>query len=114
MNWLRRIFLRLFGLLDPPAMGGDRESQLLAFLLSTPRASGAQMARATGLGSGALYSMLYKFEEGGWVTSEWGDEPGYPRRRLYDLTENGKLAANYFVHAGETPCDSSVKRNGVI
>jgi len=59
--------------------------------------SGADISRATGIGSGTLYPLLDRFESSGWLTSKWEEvEPqkvGRPRRRLYKLTGEGERAA---------------------
>lgn len=50
----------------------------------------------TGLASGTVYPILRRFEEAGWVSSEWEDadprQEGRPRRRHYSLTDNGNAA----------------------
>jgi hypothetical protein len=49
-------------------------------------ASGAVIAKETGLASGSLYPILKRLEDAGWLSSEWekGDpsELGRPRRRF--------------------------------
>jgi PadR family transcriptional regulator len=70
--------------------------KVLRFLLETPREgrSGAEMAKATKVGSGTLYPMLARLEAAGWLTSEWEaidpSEAGRPRRRFYKLTAVGQ------------------------
>jgi DNA-binding PadR family transcriptional regulator len=70
--------------------------KVLRFLLETPREgrSGAQMSKATKVGSGTLYPMLARLETAGWLTSEWEvidpSEAGRPRRRFYKLTALGQ------------------------
>jgi PadR family transcriptional regulator len=70
--------------------------KVLRFLLETPREgrSGAEMAKATRVGSGTLYPMLARLEAAGWLTSEWEvidpKEAGRPRRRFYRLTAVGQ------------------------
>ena len=50
----------------------------------------------TGLPSGTVYPILRRFEEAGWVESEWEDvdphREGRPRRRHYALTAAGTAA----------------------
>ena len=47
--------------------------KVLRFLMETPREgrSGAEMSKATKVGSGTLYPMLARLEAAGWLTSEW-------------------------------------------
>jgi PadR family transcriptional regulator len=51
----------------------------------------------TGLPSGTVYPLLRKFEDQGWVGSNWepageASERGRPRRRNYELTDEGHAA----------------------
>jgi DNA-binding PadR family transcriptional regulator len=70
--------------------------KVLRFLMETPREgrSGAEMSKATKVGSGTLYPMLARLEAAGWLTSEWEvidpTEAGRPRRRFYRLTAVGQ------------------------
>jgi len=70
--------------------------KVLRFLLEKPREgrSGAEMSKATKVGSGTLYPMLARLEAAGWLTSEWEAidprEAGRPRRRFYKLTALGQ------------------------
>ncbi|MEA2878316.1 MAG: PadR family transcriptional regulator, regulatory protein PadR [Hyphomicrobiales bacterium] len=70
--------------------------KVLRFLMETPREgrSGAEMSKATKVGSGTLYPMLARLEAAGWLTSEWEvidpSEAGRPRRRFYRLTAVGQ------------------------
>lgn len=74
--------------------------KVLRFLMETPRdgRSGAEMSKATKVGSGTLYPMLARLETAGWLTSEWEvidpSEAGRPRRRFYRLTGNGQRNAH--------------------
>jgi PadR family transcriptional regulator PadR len=73
-----------------------RGLRVLKFLIDAPleERSGADMAKATGTGSGTLYPLLARLEEAGWLTSRWEDidprEAGRPIRRLYKLTGVGQ------------------------
>ena len=73
--------------------------KVLRFLMETPREgrSGAEMSKATKVGSGTLYPMLARLEAAGWLTSEWEmidpSEAGRPRRRFYRLTAVGQNSA---------------------
>lgn len=70
--------------------------KVLRFLMETPREgrSGAEMSKATKVGSSTLYPMLARLETAGWLTSEWEvidpSEAGRPRRRFYRLTAVGQ------------------------
>jgi PadR family transcriptional regulator PadR len=70
--------------------------KVLRFLLEKPREgrSGAEMSKATKVGSGTLYPMLARLESAGWLSSEWEEidpsEAGRPRRRFYKLTAVGQ------------------------
>lgn len=74
--------------------------KILRFLLEKPREgrSGAEMSKATRVGSGTLYPMLARLETAGWLTSEWEaidpSEAGRPRRRFYKLTGVGQRHAH--------------------
>src|SRR5438445_8750342 len=65
---------------------------------SGKRLSGADITRATGVTSGTLYPLLYRYEDAGWLKSEWeivdASAVGRPRQRLYTLTGKGKRAAS--------------------
>jgi DNA-binding PadR family transcriptional regulator len=55
---------------------------------------GLQICAAAGLPSGTIHPILARLEhEHGWLTSHWEDitpaEEGRPRRRYYQLTEDG-------------------------
>src|SRR5277367_6340427 len=59
--------------------------------------SGAEISRATSVGSGTLYPMLARMEAAGWLSSEWEtinpSKEGRPRRRFYKLTGVGQRTA---------------------
>jgi PadR family transcriptional regulator PadR len=77
----------------------ERGLRVLRFMIEQPRAShsGAEIAKATKVGSGTLYPLLARLEVAGWFTSQWEDvdphEAGRPRRRLYKLTGVGQRRA---------------------
>jgi DNA-binding MarR family transcriptional regulator len=58
---------------------------------------GSEVMKVTGLASGTLYPILFRFEDAGFLTSRWEtDDPvvlGRPRRRFYKLTPKGAQAA---------------------
>jgi DNA-binding PadR family transcriptional regulator len=74
--------------------------KVLRLLLEKPREgrSGAEIAKATNVGSGTLYPMLARLESAGWLSSEWElidpHEAGRPRRRFYRLTALGQSTAH--------------------
>ena len=81
---------------DPDVRLTQPTLKVLRYLLEKPREgrSGAQMSKATKVGSGTLYPMLARLEAAGWLTSEWEavdpSEAGRPRRRFYKLTAVGQ------------------------
>ncbi|QXJ19952.1 helix-turn-helix transcriptional regulator [Actinomadura graeca] len=59
---------------------------------------GLEMMQATGLPSGTVYPIITRLEQCGWITSHWEDPSehemqGRPRRRYYQLTQEGTEAA---------------------
>jgi transcriptional regulator len=42
------------------------------------------------VGQGSLYPALYRLEDQGWITSEWGTSPDGRRAKFYTLTAGGK------------------------
>jgi PadR family transcriptional regulator PadR len=85
--------------MDEDVRLSERGLRVLRFLIDRPRVSrsGAEIAKATGTGSGTLYPMLARLEAAKWLTSRWEDvnprEVGRPRRRLYMLTGVGQRRA---------------------
>lgn len=81
-------------------MGGPRmtlQTQLvLRALLEDPAKQryGLELCELVGLPSGTIYPILARLEQVGWVHSTWEDpvvhvEAGRPRRRFYQITEDG-------------------------
>jgi len=74
--------------------------KVLRMLLDHPSEpqSGADIARATKLGSGTLYPLLNRLEKASWLLSEWetaeASELGRPRKRFYRLSGSGRSAAH--------------------
>jgi PadR family transcriptional regulator PadR len=60
---------------------------------------GLQLVKATQLKSGTVYPILDRLEELGWVSSYWEQETerSGARRRLYELTRDGRTAAETLV-----------------
>lgn len=58
---------------------------------------GLEIIKEAGLPSGTIYPLLARLEDEGWLSSEWEQinerEEGRRRRRLYQLTGLGQLAA---------------------
>ena len=85
--------------MDQEVRLSERGLRVLRFMIEQPRAShsGAEIAKATKVGSGTLYPLLARLEAAGWFTSQWEDvdphEAGRPRRRLYKLTGVGQRRA---------------------
>lgn len=56
---------------------------------------GLQVIKQSGRPAGSVYPILERLESIGWLSSSWeadGERPG-PRRRYYELTEDGAPAA---------------------
>src|ERR1700683_5361010 len=39
---------------------------------------------------GSLYPCLYRMEEKGWITAQWGKSDNYRRAKFYSLTRSGR------------------------
>ena len=42
------------------------------------------------VGQGSLYPALYRLEDRGWLTAEWGTSPEGKRAKFYTLTHEGR------------------------
>jgi DNA-binding PadR family transcriptional regulator len=79
---------------DSPRLTGPT-LKVLGALIQAPIEgfSGADLSKATAVPSGTLYPILIRFENAGWLASEWevGDpaQLGRPRKRLYIFTTVG-------------------------
>ena len=64
----------------------------------TQKLCGAEVHRLTKVSIGTLYPILFRFEEAGWLDSEWEDidpkEAKRPRKRFYWLTRTGLTRAS--------------------
>ena len=64
---------------------------------ATKPRSGADLMKATQIGSGTMYPLLARLDAAGWIEGQWEDvapsEAGRPRRRLYVLTMAGRARA---------------------
>ena len=56
---------------------------------------GLLVIKSSGRPAGSVYPILERLETSGWVTSSWeeDDSRSGPRRRYYELTEDGAVAA---------------------
>jgi len=74
---------------------------LSALLDSGTSTWGLAVIKASGRPAGSVYPILDRLEKSGWVSSDWGDEPDRPgpRRRYYEFTTDGALAARGLVNA---------------
>jgi len=63
--------------------------------IADPGLSGSRLSQRTGLGPLALYPLLDRFEDDGWIHGYWEQFPpdGQARRRFYRLTDAGLRAA---------------------
>lgn len=87
---------------------------LQALLESTDPSWGLRLVGQTGRPAGSVYPILARLEEGGWVASHWDeDERRGPRRRLYELTQEGRLSAAELVAAAPT-CRAPLARARVV
>lgn len=89
------------------------ERQILAVILlrqalNMESPSGWPLMRATRLSSGAVYTALARLEGAGLVAGEWEERvDGKPRRRLYRVTDEGRILARarvrHWLDGKETP-----------
>ncbi len=74
-------------------------ARVLSVMLANPKAEhyGLSVLREADLSSGSLYPILRRLEQARWLTSSWeavdAAEAGRPRRRYYQLTGEGVVAA---------------------
>jgi len=70
-------------------------ADVLDALLSSGSVWGLRIVKTTGRPAGSVYPILERLERAGWVASVWEDDPARsgPRRRLYELTTDGRAAA---------------------
>ena len=75
------------------------------FLLSLQGSStyGLEIGKGTGLGSASVYSVLDRFEEYGWLESEWESNNSRKgaRRRMYSVTQRGTRELQLLVSAAQ-------------
>lgn len=65
---------------------------VLQALAQSDETWGLSVVRSSGRPTGTVYPILQRLETYGWVDSRWDDAPRPgPRRRLYRLTDVGRL-----------------------
>lgn len=77
---------------------------------------GLRVIAASGRSPGTVYPALERLEVAGWVSSQWDTDesrPG-PRRRYYELTADGALAATRTIAAFDARAKRSVTRPAVV
>ncbi len=62
---------------------------------------GLAIIKTSGRPAGSVYPILERLERAGWVSSRWEDDPSRtgPRRRFYELTDEGAAAARVAIAA---------------
>lgn len=105
----RRCLAYVDFLLMAPRLTQQSLKILKAFLSDTSKAqTGADLMRVTGLPSGTVYPILFRFERAGLLTSEWADEEAQfakPRRRLYRISAEGAAVARTALAELTSPYD---------
>ncbi|GAB3895648.1 PadR family transcriptional regulator [Microbispora bryophytorum] len=86
--------------MSPPIRMTSTTRAVLEVLLAAARQDvatyGLEVCKATGLGSGTVYPILTRLERIGWVRARWEESDAElrgPRRRLYELTGEGRAQA---------------------
>lgn len=82
--------------MDSLARLGAATVDVLTVLLDSDKPRwGLELIKATGRPSGTVYPLLDRLERAAWVTSHWDDDAARsgPRRRMYQLTPDGAVAA---------------------
>ncbi|MER5338222.1 PadR family transcriptional regulator [Micromonospora sp. NPDC049460] len=82
--------------MEPLGRIGAATVDVLRVLVDSDRPRwGLEIIKVTGRPSGSVYPLLERLERNGWVTSHWEDETDRrgPRRRMYQLTADGAVAA---------------------
>lgn len=76
---------------------------------------GLEISRHTGLGSASVYSVLDRFEEYGWITSEWENDSQRKgaRRRLYGLTKEGKARLRELIESQNAVPKPATRKSNV-
>lgn len=73
---------------------------LEVLLNASEPAWGLAVIKSTGRPPGSVYPILERLERLGWASSAWelDTERAGPRRRLYELTKDGAVAAPAVIH----------------
>lgn len=74
--------------------------EVLRIFLKTPSPLwGLHIAKEIKRAPGSVYPILSRLEIGGWIVASWDadNERSGPRRRLYQLTEDGRAEAQMLV-----------------
>lgn len=77
---------------------------------------GLLVIKATGRQAGTVYPILERLEQLGWIRSSWDDdaERSGPRRRLYEFTADGVVAARGLVDARTATARAAVRPAGAV
>lgn len=77
---------------------------------------GLLIVKQAGRPTGSVYPILERLEGAGWVTSEWESDPERtgPRRRLYELTQEGADAAQAAVTSARSRWHAQAERAAAI
>jgi DNA-binding PadR family transcriptional regulator len=72
---------------------------LAALLAAKSKVWGLELVRQTGLKTGTVYPILARLETFGWIQSSWEVNQKHkgPRRRLWQLTEDGEVRASELI-----------------
>jgi PadR family transcriptional regulator len=86
-----------------PRMSSQTLAILAAMLSDADRPwYGLELSHSAGLRTGTVYPALARLERAGWLASRWeAIDPhvaGRPRRRLYELTGDGRARAQEAIH----------------
>ena len=85
-----------FTLREMPAPEPRPDNAILA--VAACAICGSDVRKATKMGPGSYYPILYRLEDANWLTSWWEDidpsKEGRPRKRFYKLTAEGQQAAH--------------------
>lgn len=77
---------------------------------------GLLVVKQAGRPTGSVYPILERLEGAGWVTSEWENDPerSGPRRRLYELTQEGADAAQAVVASARSRWHAQAERAAAL
>jgi PadR family transcriptional regulator PadR len=72
---------------------------------------GMLVIKRTGRPAGSVYPILERLESAGWASSAWEPETDRtgPRRRLYELTPDGRAAAGAAIVRFDAPARSTTR-----